>query len=100
METMLRLLVPLGNEVHTTFRSKLCKLKSAAGRIIHLVVKSVGVKGGAHQGRGGNQHELMTRTCLCPARVACLRRSQTARQPTSSRAADLLVPPVSELLNC
>ena len=61
-ETLLRLLLPLSDEVYQTFHSSIQELKAAAVRIIHRITQSVGATGGVYKGQGRNQHELMTRT--------------------------------------
>ena len=59
-ETLLRLLLPLSDEVHQTFHNSLQELKFVAVRIIHRITQSVGATGGVYKGQGRNQHELMT----------------------------------------
>ena len=59
-ETLLRLLLPLSDEVHQTFHNSLQELNTAAVRIIHRITQSVGATGGVYKGQGRNQHELMT----------------------------------------
>jgi hypothetical protein len=61
-ETLLRLLLPLSDKVHSTSRSRPRKPKTAAVRSIHRITQSVGATGGVYKGQGRNQHELMTRT--------------------------------------
>ena len=60
-ETLLRLLLPLSDKVHETFRCNVQELNTAAVRIIHRITQSVGATGGVYKGQGRNQHELMTR---------------------------------------
>ena len=60
-ETLLRLLLPLSDKVHETFRRNVQKLSTASVRIIHRITQSVGATGGVYKGQGRNQHELMTR---------------------------------------
>ncbi len=60
-ETLLRLLLPLSDKVHQTFRCNEQELNIAAVRIIHRITQSVGATGGVYKGQGRNQHELMTR---------------------------------------
>ena len=60
-ETLLRLLLPLSDQVHQTFHYNVQKLSTAAVRIIHRITQSVGATGGVYKGQGRNQHELMTR---------------------------------------
>ena len=61
-ETLLRLLLPLSDEVHQTFHNSLQELNTAAVRIIHRITQSVGATGGVYKGQGRNQHELLTHT--------------------------------------
>ena len=44
-ETLLRLLLPLSDEVHQTFHNSLQELKFVAVRIIHRITQSVGATG-------------------------------------------------------
>ena len=60
-ETLLRLLLPLSDKVHETFRCNVQELNTAAVRIIHRITQSVGATAGVSKGQGRNQHELMTR---------------------------------------
>ena len=60
-ETLLRLLLPLSDKVHQTFRCNVRDPNIAAVRIIHRITQSVGATGGVYKGQGRNQHELMTR---------------------------------------
>ena len=60
-ETLLRLLLPLSDKVHETFRRNVQKLSTASVRIIYRITQSVGATGGVYKGQGRNQHELMTR---------------------------------------
>ena len=60
-ETLLRLLLPLSDKVHETFRCNVQEPNTAAVRIIHRITQSVGATGGVYKGQGRNQHELMTR---------------------------------------
>ena len=60
-ETLLRLLLPLSDKVHQTFRYNVQELNTVAVRIIHRITQSVGATGGVYKGQGRNQHELMTR---------------------------------------
>ena len=61
-ETLLRLLLPLSDAVHKTFREKIGQrpIKPTV-RIIHRITQSVGATGGVYKGQGRNQCELMTR---------------------------------------
>ena len=59
-ETLLRLLLPLSDKVHETFRCNVQEPNTAAVRIIHRITQSVGATGGVYKGQGRNQHELMT----------------------------------------
>ena len=60
-ETLLRLLLPLSDKVHETFRRNVQKLSTASVRIIHRITQSVGATGGVYKGQGRNRHELLTR---------------------------------------
>ena len=60
-ETLLRLLLPLSDEVHYTSKDMFCKAEQINLRNIHRITQSVGATGGVHKGQGRNQHELMTR---------------------------------------
>ena len=60
-ETLLRFLLPLRAEVHSTSHCTDQELASAAVRSIHRITQSVGATGGVYKGQGRNQHELMTR---------------------------------------
>ena len=55
-ETLLRLLLPLSDEVHM-----FCKAEQINLRIIHRITQSEGATGGVYKGQGRNQHEPMTR---------------------------------------
>ena len=59
-ETLLRLLLPLSDKVHETFRCNVQEPNTAAVRIIHRITQSVGATGGVYKGQGRNQRELMT----------------------------------------
>ena len=58
-ETLLRLLLPLGDKVHKTFHCR-SVTTFATVRIIHRNTQSVGATGGVYKGQGRNQHKLMT----------------------------------------
>jgi len=58
---LLRLLLPLSDEVHETFRCNARNPNTAAVRMVHLSTQSVGATGGVYKGQGRNQCELMTR---------------------------------------
>ena len=60
-ETLLRLLLPLSDKVHKTFRCNVRDPNIAAVRMVHRITQSVGATGGVYKGQGRNQHELMTR---------------------------------------
>ena len=61
-ETLLRLLLPLSDVIHKTFREKVGQRPTKLTvRIIHKITQSVGATGGVYKGQGRNQHELMTR---------------------------------------
>ena len=57
-ETLLRLLLPLSDEVYLTSRTRLKDARSPKGSPDHS--KSVGATGGVYKGQGRNQHKLMT----------------------------------------
>ena len=59
-ETLLRLLLPLSDKLHLTFRCNAQEPNTAAVRIVHRIIQSVGATGGVYKGQGRNQHELMT----------------------------------------
>ena len=59
-ETLLRLLLPLSDKVHSSFHIK-PKDGNDAVPSIHRITQSVGATGGVYKGQGRNQHELMTR---------------------------------------
>ena len=61
-ETLLRLLLPLSDKVHSTFRCNVQEPNTDAVHTIHLSTQSVGATGGVYKGQGHNQYELMTRT--------------------------------------
>ena len=60
-ETLLRLLLPLSDKVHKTFRCNVRDPNIVAVRMVHRITQSVGATGGVYKGQGRNQHELMTR---------------------------------------
>ena len=60
-ETLLRLLLPLSDKVHKTFRSAPQRTAVRSVRIIHRITQSVGATGGVYKGQGRNRHELLTR---------------------------------------
>ena len=59
-ETLLRLLLPLSDEVHQTFRYNVRDPNIVAVRIIHRITQSVGATGGVYKGQGRNRRRLMT----------------------------------------
>ena len=59
-ETLLRLLLPLSDKVHSSFHIE-TKIRIDAVPSIHRITQSVGATGGVYKGQGRNQHELMTR---------------------------------------
>ena len=59
-ETLLRLLLPLSDKVHSSFHTE-TKIRFGAVPSIHRITQSVGATGGVYKGQGRNQHELMTR---------------------------------------
>ena len=59
-ETLLRLLLPLSDKVHSSFHIE-TKMAFDAVPSIHRITQSVGATGGVYKGQGRNQHELMTR---------------------------------------
>ena len=60
-ETLLRLLLPLSNKVHSTFQVATVLPLHNPVRSIHRIAQSVGATGGVYKGQGRNQCELMTR---------------------------------------
>ena len=60
-ETLLRLLLPLSDKVHKTFRDAPQRTAARSVRIIHRITQSVGATGGVYKGQGRNRHELLTR---------------------------------------
>ena len=60
-ETLLRLLLPLSDKVHKTFRNAPQRTAARSVRIIHRITQSVGATGGVYKGQGRNRHELLTR---------------------------------------
>ena len=59
-ETLLRLLLPLSDKVHLTFRNNVQEPNTVTVRNIHRITQSVGATGGVYKGQGRNQHKLMT----------------------------------------
>ena len=59
-ETLLRLLLPLSNEVYESSRSGIHVLNVAALQIIYRNTRSVGATGGVYKGQGRNQNKVMT----------------------------------------
>ena len=59
-ETLLRLLLPLSDKVHETFRCNVQEPNTAAVRIIHRITQSVGATGGVYKGQGRNRSGLIT----------------------------------------
>ena len=60
-ETLLRLLLPLSDEVQQTSKDIFCKAEHINLRSIDRISQSVGATGGVYKGQGRNQRELMTR---------------------------------------
>ena len=60
-ETLLRLLLPLSDVVHQTFRYNVRDPNIVAVRIIHRITQSVGATGGVYKGQGRNHCGLMNR---------------------------------------
>ena len=58
-ETLLRLLLPLSDKVHSSFHNE-TKIGFVAVPSIHRITQSVGATGGVYKGQGRNQHKLMT----------------------------------------
>ena len=58
-ETLLRLLLPLSDKVHSSFHIE-PKIELDAVPSIHRITQSVGATGGVYKGQGRNQHKLMT----------------------------------------
>ena len=61
-ETLLRLLLPLSDEVHQTFNVCTPELGKHMARFIHRVLQSVGATGGVYGGQGRNQHTFLMST--------------------------------------
>ena len=61
-ETLLRLLLPLSDNVYTTLYCNARGPTIAQVWIIYRITRSVGATGGVYKGQGRNQHEMMTHT--------------------------------------
>ena len=58
-ETLLRLLLPLSNKVHSTFQKKTERTQKFSGPKYSPDCSSVGATGGVYKGQGRNHDELM-----------------------------------------